>query len=55
MSGHKNCGCTIVDEKRLAHLMGKYLGLVPGDLTGVEREILLWGAMRMRMEGWSNR
>ena len=40
--GDKACGCQIVGEKLLVNLMKKYLGLMPGDLTSDEREILLF-------------
>lgn len=37
-----DCTCAIVGEKQLERLMSKYLGLIPGSLTGDEREILLF-------------
>ena len=36
------CDCAIVGERQLDRLMLKYLGMVGGELTGDEREILLF-------------
>ncbi len=37
-----NCKCAIVGPSQVDRLMRKYLGLVPGEMTGDEREILLF-------------